>query len=362
MKKLFLPAADALRGFKRAETSVATAAIVAAIFLFAGCGAGEPERFVPPEDESIYVSTGATVRETGLDSTDTTGSEPGDAETWLEMIYMSPNAHTMYSVLGVNAGSSFLSPDHDPAKLSELLEGLIFDSAGMPFSDPLIRLEDARGRGAVPGLRRDSSNIYMFNPDEHYLFDENGREIGIIRIRHEGDPFFQHSAPAGVEILTVEEFEAQEGFFTFEEAAYVLGAEFRLPAEHMDAYEAPLFSGTMWWDIRKGLIVVYELTEPTEIFTGMGTFFIFIEPLGDYDIEYIVEMRSIYSSVEQRGVGSTAVYRLYHPESKGSDFFMWEHDGLIYSLTAPTGFCPEEGMYDIFEEQEIFELIASMIW
>ncbi|MCL2357443.1 MAG: hypothetical protein FWC70_09890 [Defluviitaleaceae bacterium] len=244
-------------------------ATVAMIFILVGCGNNEPERFIPPEGESIYVPTGATGRETGHDPV---GSESDDAETWWQPLYMNPDAHTPYTVLGMFAsGGMFQSPD-DEDRLNELLEGRLFDSTEMPFPDSLIRVEDASRRGIA--LDSDFSFIfYNFNPDEHPLFNENGEEIGVIRVRYEGD--FQDAVLAELEILTVEEFEAQEGFFeSFEEAAYVLGAEFRLPTEHMERYGDPMFS-RMIWGMRDGLL--YSFNPPTGFCLTEGMYNIFEE-------------------------------------------------------------------------------------
>lgn len=319
--------------------------LFATMFL-AACSCGEVERFVPPEDEHIFVA-----------AEDEYADEPfreAAEYTWPRELYMSPNANTPHTFLFGPATSFFSS--EDAYKIDELLEGEVFTEIGFHFPYDLFHSE--------------GSFNYSFNTGGNFLFNEGGEEIGLIRVWYEGEVTERFgerlytSEVARLEILTVAEFEEREGFIeSFEVAAYILGTDFRLPTMHMEMFGEPAFAPIPeGWLVRGGVIAMFEAEDRPEVMGGRSAaLVIFIEILGDADVDYIIEQSMPHMDIERRVVAGTLIYRLYRDD--WADHFMWAHNGLLYSFTAPLGVnVTRHEFYGIFDEREIFDLIASMIW
>lgn len=311
--------------------------LLAVVFLVA-CGSGEPERFVPPEDEYIF----APVPENEYMPVVENLSE----EAWNWLIYWSPNANTPETFFWGAPGGSMFYPEAAHI-IDELLDGLLFDEMGFPFHYELFQRTDVH---------------YIFDPGGHYIFDADLQEIGAIRV------WFEDEAPVRVEILTVEEFEEREGFFeSVEAAADAFGAEFRLPTVHMEIYGEPLIAPihASWWGESDRLLVIYEAEELADVIEGWrrnGVLIIYIDHF-DGDVEYIIETYMSHLNLEPHGIADTIVYRLFHEDNGVVDRFIWEHNGLLYFFDTPHGFC---GTYFepivLFTLEEIFGLIGSMVW
>lgn len=311
------------------------AAVLLLAFL-AACSGGEVERFVSPEDENIFVAAEDAYADEPF-------REPGDEGVFAMTLYLSPNANTPETFLYGSAWPSFRSV----YKIDELLEGKLFDAAGRPFHDPQLRRMEIQ-----------DDAFYFFDTGGHYLFNEYAQEIGVIRV------LYENRIPVGLEILTVEEFEEHEGFIeSFEAAAYFLGAEFRLPTEHMEIYGEPMFAESHSWLNESGrLMVMFDAEDrPEAMGRRSAALIIFIEDLGGADIDYYIERFMPDKYIERPAIAGTIVRRLTRDTL--STLYMWEHNGLLYSVSPPRGVnVTGQVPYNIFSEQEIRGLIASMVW
>ncbi|MCL1844530.1 MAG: hypothetical protein FWF77_01340 [Defluviitaleaceae bacterium] len=318
----------------------------AAIFLLAGCscGADRDELFIPPEGEHIYA--GGHV---GEDAVYLPRASSG-GELWSMELFRNPNSNTPHDFLVGPAELEIRFFYYDAPKVIALFEDELFCEMGLPFPAHTLMHRD--------GVR------YNFSARGQNFFDEYGREIGVITLWHEG------TTPVRLEILTLAEVEAREGFFdSFEAAAYALGSDFRLPTEHMEMYGPPAFAAWSggWMSDYDGLIVIYEAEDRPEIFGRRSAALIIdISPLGERDVEYYIERRlgwwiSPDAEIERHEVADTVIYRLVSEDVRTP--YMWAHNGLLYSLIPPGGFnITNNAFYELFTEEEFLELIGSMVW
>jgi hypothetical protein len=207
--------------------------------------------------------------------------------------------------------------------VKEMLEGQLFGANGEPF-DLVVYNEgyyaDARG---------------------HVLYNAYGCEIGTIYLWYRNDDNLQMFFDR-VEITTLADHEEQFGFNnTYDDAFAHLGRDFRLPTEHLDLFNPPVFSV---WENSIGFSVrfLYHMYW----ISGEDLYFIMSKARVEGTDPFPFYITGEITGFEVAGV---PVFKINEPQHAVN--FNWVHDGLTYKFYPPS----------FFTETQILDVIRSMV-
>jgi len=241
---------------------------------------------------------------------------------WITTLYQNPhvNNHWLFSVANL-----FLNTEQ-VAFVNEALAGQLFTAEGELIPYDFLTL------------------------DYEYLFNAYGEEIGMIQLEKQNEV-----EPLRVVIRTVAEHNAQWGYIdTHAGASAVLGATLRLPALNQERYHPPVFT------VHDGFIKTATILFKTE-----GPPSQWLRIFAERVREEGTDAHAIYhpgEAVSLEIVGTT-VHRITggSPGVIYSTFYTWIHDGIVYRLTPPITPRSSARNYNHYSDDEMYEIIASMI-
>jgi len=247
--------------------------------------------------------------------------ERRDGRNHGQLIYKSPNAVLPYRFIFAPSVINVHFETEHRARINQMLEGAFFIEDGSVFPYEFLSP--------------------TFNTRGHTLYTATGNEVVYIRI------WYENHFPARFEFLTIDQFNARYGYSaTFEEAAAILGAEFRLPA--LPGYDGPMFS------TNHGVAVVY--VSPPDRWRTEAVFFRISNERAEGQEPFELTRPGV---AERFYIEETAVYKI--SSMYYATLFTWAFDGLVYQLYPPTRLTDEYEREYIFSDEEMREIIASML-
>jgi len=223
--------------------------------------------------------------------------------------------------------------------INKLLEGELFTADGIPFYDLLVY-------GPL------NQRPYFVWEDHkacdrgQALYNRFGEEIGLIQVLASTLPRWEdrhHWEPRQVVIRTVGWVERFNRFiFTYDDAAQVLGRDFRLPAVHHNDFETLTFRipTCLLHHVENayGITELFMYESPPiavayfERHPHFGNFSVSAENIrGAYEEPWIIYLED-GEITEFYRVAHTTVYRITGPDET---LFVWMFDGLVYTLRPP---------------------------
>jgi len=218
----------------------------------------------------------------------------------------------------------------DAQVINDMLAEKIFTADGEPF----VLMT------AIP-----NQNLYRADDRHNILFNENGHEIGIIRIAATWEGEF-----VWADILTRTEFEEMFRYAAaYHEGAALLGQHFRLPTVHTEKFNSPSFRLEYWTEPETGEHIRRVIVRYMEGDAAHNDLIIVVETTRE---EMTEPLSTLYTAAEITKIEIAGITVAKMTYAGYSSTFSWIYDDLVYNLLPPSG---------VFTDGELEEIIESML-